>query len=105
MRALSVLVLPALVMFSMAGFRMDGLAFNQRYLLEIVPLAAIIVAICLDGLYVPTTHVVGGFLVAAFSVAILLMIPSSHIQHVAILRVQLLLGLTLVVAWIFRSRP
>ncbi len=103
-RALSVLVLPALVMFSMAGFRMDGLAFNQRYLLEIVPLAAIIVAICLDGLFDSPMHAIVGFLVAGLSFAILLMMQSSQIQHIAILRVPLFLGFTLVLAWIVRNR-
>lgn len=42
LRVISLIVWPMLLMFSMAGFsRSDGLCFNQRYLLEIVPLLAV----------------------------------------------------------------
>ena len=104
-RALTLLVLPALGMFSMAGFRMDGLSFNQRYLLEIVPFAAIVVALCLDGMSISPMPIIGGFLAGGLSLAVLLMIPSREVQHIAILRVPLLLGCVLVLAWILRIRP
>lgn len=103
-RALTLLVLPALGMFSMAGFRMDGLSFNQRYLLEIVPIAAIIVALCLDGFPISPMQLIWGFLFAGISFAILLIMPSTIFLHTAILKVPLLLGVMLVFAWIFRNR-
>jgi hypothetical protein len=92
-------------MFSMAGFRMDGLSFNQRYLLEIVPFAAVIVALSLDGMSISPMHIIGGFLAGGLSLAVLLMMPSREVQHIAILKVPLLLGFLLVLAWILRNPP
>jgi hypothetical protein len=104
LRPLSLLILLPLAMFSMSGFRMDGLSFNQRYLLEIIPIAAIVVALCLDGLSIPKFGIMGGFLVAALSCAILLMLPTAQFLHIAVLRVPLFLGSVLALAWFFVSR-
>ena len=102
LRALSLLILSALVMFSMAGFRMDGLSFNQRYLLEIVPMAAIVVALSIDGKSVPVIDVVRGLLFAGLIFALVLIAFSAQSQHVAILDVPLGLGLVLILAWILK---
>ncbi len=104
LRPLSLLILLPLAMFSMAGFRMDGLSFNQRYLLEIVPLAAIVVALCVDELSVHKFKVIGGFLFAALSCAVLLMLPTRQFLHVAILKVPLVLGSALIITWLFKGR-
>ena len=103
-RALSLLLLLPLAMFSMAGFRMDGLCFNQRYLLEIVPVAAIIVAVYLDGFSLSPTHLVFGFLSSCLAFAVLLVGASSGIQHVAMLRVPIGLGILLVLASFYGKR-
>jgi hypothetical protein len=50
LRVLALIVLPILAMFSASGvLRTDGLSFNQRYFLELVPLAAVAFAWLLDG--------------------------------------------------------
>jgi hypothetical protein len=42
LRAISLIIWPTLVLFSLAGYRRnDGICFNQRYFLELVPLAAV----------------------------------------------------------------
>jgi hypothetical protein len=104
-RALSILILPVFGMFSMAGFRMDGLSFNQRYLLEIVPLAAIVVALSLDGSAISAIKLIYGFLFGGLSFAVLLIFASSQLQHLAVLKVPLLLGFILVLTWILRRAP
>ena len=103
-RALSILILSVIGMFSMAGFRMDGLSFNQRYLLEIVPLAAIVIALCLDGLSISPVNVISGFLFGAFSLSLMVILASTQLQHLAILRVPVLLGFLLILTWILRRR-
>lgn len=103
-RAITILVILPLAMFSLAGFRMDGLAFNQRYLLEIVPFAAIIVALCLEDLSGLQVHIVVGILSAAGAFAVLLITGSSQVQHLAILRMPLVLGSVLIVCWFLRRR-
>jgi hypothetical protein len=103
-RALSILILSAVGMFSMAGFRMDGLSFNQRYLLEIVPLAAIVIALYLDRLSLSPVNVISGFLLGGLSFSLLLIFASTQLQHLAILRVPVLLGFLLILTWILRRR-
>lgn len=51
LRALSLVIWPTLAMFSASGLlRTDGFGFNQRYFLELVPLAAVAFAFAVDGL-------------------------------------------------------
>ncbi len=103
LRTASFIILSTLVMFSLAGFRMDGLAFNQRYLLEIIPFAAIVVALVLDGSAISIPRIISGFLVGAGCFALLLATMSIQIQHVAILRVPLLAGVLVVLFWFLRQ--
>ncbi len=45
LRAIGLVVWPTLALFSVAGFgRTDGLCFNQRYFMELLPLAAVVLA-------------------------------------------------------------
>ena len=103
LRALSILVLPTLGMLALTGFRMDGLSLNQRYLLELVPMLAIIVALGLDELSIRPVGLVVGFFCGVLSFGALLIAASSVVQHTAILRVPLLLGFVIVLAWILRN--
>ncbi len=103
-RALSILVLPTLAIFGMAGFRTDGLSFNQRYLHELVPIVAILLALCLDGLSLSVIRISVGFLTAGLVFAAALIIPSRDVLHLATLRLPLLFGLVLIVGWIYRKR-
>ena len=102
-QALSVLILPTIGMFAMAGFRMDGLSFNQRYLLEMVPVAAMIVALSVDGLFVSQTHILTASLVAAFCFSVILAFFSPTTRHISISDVPLVLGSLLVIAWLIRN--
>ena len=106
LRALSMLILPFLVFLSLAGGeRSDGLAFNQRYFLEAVPLSAIALVLALDGLSFKTTPLLAGVMAGALTFALVLMLPSRPMYHLALLRVPLFMALLLVLAWIFRIRP
>jgi hypothetical protein len=103
-RALSLLLIPTLAIFSLAGFRTDGLSFNQRYLLELVPVAAILVALCLDGLSLSLMNMVAGFLLAGVLFSAALIIPGRDVLHLATLKLPLLLALVMILGWVFRAR-
>jgi hypothetical protein len=60
-RALGLVVFGVLGGFSLAGNRSDGLNFNQRYLIELVPLCAIAFAWALDGIRLRTDRTLLGF--------------------------------------------
>ena len=63
-RLLSLVTLAVLAVFAFAGVsRIEGLSFNQRYLLELLPLAAVGFAWALDGLNVRLQRVFIGALV------------------------------------------
>jgi len=104
LRALSLLLLPTLAIFSLAGFRTDGLSFNQRYLLELVPIAAILVALSLDGSHLSPIKVIAGFLIAGILFATTLIAPGRSILHLATLKLPLLLAIVIVLCWAFRTR-
>jgi hypothetical protein len=60
--------------FALAGVgRDDGLSFNQRYLLELVPLAAIALAIGIDGLSVRARHLAIASAISAVATALALL--------------------------------
>jgi hypothetical protein len=103
-RALSLLLVPTLVVFSLAGFRTDGLSFNQRYLLELVPIAAVLVALCLDGLSLSLVDIITGFLLAGVLFAAALIIPSRDVLNLATLRLPLLLAIVVILGWVYRTR-
>ncbi len=100
--AFSLLIVLTLAAFSFAGFRMDGLSFNQRYLLEIVPLAAMLLALCIEGSRLSWHRSVVGILLASATFTLLLATTPLQVQHVAISHVPLLLGLGALAGWIFR---
>ena len=103
LRGLSLLIFPLVVLFSMAGAsRVDGLAYNQRYFLEMIPLAALAVALALDGLSLSVVHMVIGFLAGGIAFAAALMLPSHTLYEIALMRVPLLVAVLLLLSWIFR---
>jgi hypothetical protein len=103
-RALSLLLVPTLAVFSLAGFRTDGLSFNQRYLLELVPIAAVLVALCLDGLSLSLMDIITGFLLAGVLFAAALIIPSRDVLNLATLKLPLLLAIIVILGWVYRTR-
>lgn len=84
----------------MAGVgRSDGLAFNQRYFLEILPLLAIALLIVYDEMKPGILHLIIGLLGAGFVYAIVLMLPSRSLHEMALLRVPLVLAFILLLGW------
>lgn len=109
--ALSLIVLPTLAMFSASGVRRtDGYGFNQRYFLELVPLAAVAFAWALESfrgrrkLGTWLLGSLGGILLAAGPLA--LFEPSAVLRQRWLLYVPLSLASLLVATWIgsFRLR-
>ena len=100
LRPLSLLVVSLIMVFSLAGVgRTDGLAYNQRYLLEIVPLAAIAVAVALDNIGTRSVLMLAGVLSAGLFFALVLGVPSRALYETALLRIPLLLGGFLAIAF------
>jgi hypothetical protein len=72
-RLLSLVTLAVLAVFAFAGVsRIEGLSFNQRYLLELLPLAAVGFAWTLDGLHVRPQRVLIGALAGVLLVVMIL---------------------------------
>jgi len=105
LRALSLIILPLLLFLTMVGGgRTDGLSYNQRYLLESIPLLAVALALALDGVEFPLTPLIAGLISSGVLYAVTLMLPSRPLYETALMKIPLLLAVLLVVIWIFRSR-
>ena len=105
LRALSLLVLPLLVILTLVGGgRTDGLSYNQRYFLELIPLMAITLALALDGLALSMFLLTIGFIGSGVLFALSLMLPTRTLYEVALLRIPLLLAMLLLVVWFVRSK-
>jgi hypothetical protein len=99
LKPLSLLVASVVLVFSMLGIgRTDGLAYNQRYFLELVPISAIAVAIMFEQAGGRIYPFVLGLLGSGLMFASVLMAPGNSLQRLAILNVPLLLALLSVVA-------
>jgi hypothetical protein len=108
LRAIALILFPVIAMFSAAGVsRTDGLGFNQRYLLELVPLAAVAFAWSLDGVRIERSWVLAGVLGGMTLTGLaLLQAPGETARSTMLLRVPLALAGFLLVGWTFqRLRP
>ena len=104
LRSISLLVLPLLLFFSIAGgARTDGLAYNQRYFLEIIPLAAIALALALDGIQLPVLPAIFGLMGSGILYAMTMMLPSRVLYELALLKLPLVFSLLAVAAWMNRT--
>ncbi|MBF8248646.1 MAG: PMT family glycosyltransferase, 4-amino-4-deoxy-L-arabinose transferase, partial [Bacteroidetes bacterium] len=93
LRKISLVVFPVLLMIAFAGFaRHDGMSFNQRYFIELLPLAAISLALILDGFEMKIAHLVLGFVVGILFVFLTLQAPSPFIRNMAQLKLPLILA-------------
>ena len=109
MRLLALTMGAIVAAFAVAGVRRhDGLAFNQRYLLELLPLSAIGFAWALDGLRLRARPLVAGAAIAAAALMLILMntpaaggpeVPRWTMRIAVILKAPLLLAVSLVVCW------
>lgn len=97
LRKISLVVFPVLLMIAFAGFaRHDGMSFNQRYFIELLPLAAISLALILDGFEMKTAHVIIGFVVGILFVFLALQAASPFIRNMAQLKLPLILAALLI---------
>jgi hypothetical protein len=104
LKRLSLIVLPFLFMFTIAGFnRTDGISYNQRYFLELLPLCSIAVAILSKDITIRWLHIVAGGFVGMLLVVVVLLARSHIIQYAGQLYLPLVIGMLLLVAW-FRFR-
>jgi len=105
-RLIGLIVLPTLLMFAVAGFdRTDGLSFNQRYFLELLPLSAITLSLVLDGATLKFFHLSVGSLTGFALVVLILVLPQESMRHLGQRYLPLLLALALVLVWYFSNAP
>ena len=105
LRALSLIIVPIIVMIVLAGKdRMDGLAFNQRYFHEVVPLSAIVAALAIQGIDLRIKNFVTGFLVSVVLFLILCTGGPLFLRHIAILYLPLFLAALAGILWLFQKR-
>jgi hypothetical protein len=107
LRLFSLITAALLTVFSVAGpSRHDGLAFNQRYLLELLPLAAVAFAWALDGRFGGGRGLGEGVLLGAGIVlAIVFRLPGDEpspfaiVRHLVVLKLPVILAAAVLVAW------
>jgi hypothetical protein len=106
LRALSLPVVFVLGLFAYAGFiRNDGICFNQRYFLELVPLAAVAFALTLERRELPVKPLVAGAIVGAVVTFFLLRLDvASEIRQRVELDVPLRIALLLLFVYWLASR-
>ena len=113
LRLFSIVTVAILIVFSMAGAtRNDGLTFNARYLLELLPLGAMAFAWALDGLRVPWRQLAVGIGCGVLLVAIVLIgIPARAsdgwvwtARQLAVMKTPLVLATLLAAAWVIARR-
>jgi hypothetical protein len=114
LRLLSLVTLALMTTFAFSGVRRhEGLAFNQRYLLELLPLAAIGFAWALDEFKISVRLMFVGGLWGVLLALILLRVPTGGgpgdslwlAQQLALLKLPILLSAALGVLWVLgRSR-
>jgi hypothetical protein len=106
LRAIAVVVVAVLGAFAVAGFdRHDGVCFNQRYFLELVPFGAVAVAWALEERPFALGAAAAGALAGAIGCATLLRLPAaSPARQYLELRLPLLIaGLVVFAFWTFVS--
>jgi hypothetical protein len=107
---MGIVVAGILAVFSFAGLsRHDGLSFNQRYLLEVLPVAAVAFAWALDSLTLRRDHLVLGAALGAAGVLLILMATPADgaaqtalwsLRHLAISKVPLVVAVLVAIAWL-----
>ena len=106
LKILGLIVVPTLLMFSAAGFdRTDGLSFNQRYFLELLPLCAVATALYLDSVKLSALLIAVGFAVGTIIVGGILVLPTETMRHIGERYTPLLLALALAIVWYVVKSP
>ncbi len=106
LRAIGIPVGAVIALFATQGFlRLDGIGFNQRYFLEIVPLGAIAFGLALDDHEPrPRAIAVGAIAAAIGAGAVLAMSPESVARQVLLLKAPLALAAASLAVWIAARR-
>jgi hypothetical protein len=106
LRALSLPIAFVLALFAWAGFiRHDGVCFNQRYFLELVPLAAVAFALMLERRELPAKPLLIGALAGGLVTLFLLRLDvATEIRQHVELDVPLRIGLLLLFVYWLASR-
>lgn len=101
-RVLAIVAGAVLALFAWAGLaRHDGWSFNQRYLLELVPLFAVAFALAVDHWRPDGRAVtVGGAVGLALATIPLSLEPEQPIRQLALMYAPLVLATTLLAAWL-----
>jgi hypothetical protein len=113
LRFMSMPVAALLAVMSLTSGRHEGYTFNQRYLLELVPLTAIAFALALDRVaWRPPLVAVGAVAGALIVMAILTLTPPVGtaadglwlLRHVLLFKTPIALGAMLVAGWLLAAR-
>ena len=101
LRVFSLIVAAVLVGLAVAGSRRtDGLCYNQRYFLELVPLAAVAFAWGADSILRRRRELLAGLAGGGLVAFALLLLPlPSGLVHLGVLEIPLVLALLLLLAW------
>ncbi|MGH9385431.1 MAG: hypothetical protein ACRD2N_14205 [Vicinamibacterales bacterium] len=108
LRMMSLVVAATVAVFALAGpNRHEGLAFNARYLLELLPLAAVAFAWSLDGRFTSSRGIGEGLLCGALLVMMILLgTPADGersalgvARNIALLKIPMLLAGVLAILW------
>jgi hypothetical protein len=109
LRFLSLPIGAVLATFSFAGVnRHDGLSFNQRYFLELLPLIAVAFAWAVDGMHLSRRLLIAGTIGGAFVVVLILTATPLHggpeillwrTRHLALMKVPLAVAAVLLLSW------
>ncbi len=106
-RATLVVAGGVLLFFAASGFsKSDGVCFNQRYFLELVPLLAVVFAWGTEDMPLTRPPFLAGALLGLTlgAVPLLLFEPYSMVRHKLLFRFPLILGCLLVILWALRRK-
>ncbi len=105
-RAFLLVIGAVMALFAAAGFgRIDGVCFNQRYFLELVPLVAVAFTWGVDGKPLARRPLLEGALLGTVLGCVPLFLPMlSRERHFLLLRLPLVLAVILVVVWFTAGR-
>jgi len=106
LRCLALAVWPMLAVFAVAGAsRTDGWSYNQRYFVELVPLAAVALAWILgDAVRRWRPLLLGAAVGALLAAAALARPPEAPVRHLAIAYLPLLVAALFTALWLFARR-
>ena len=107
LRAMSLCLAAMLGFYAWAGFlRRDGFCFNQRYLLELLPLAAVALSWAVEQVNLSRRWplVVGAVLGLAVTVGLFRLSPYSTPRQLMLLKVPLLMSIVLTLVWVAARR-